>query len=302
MANQLYNPHLRSPKTTAGIMKDVCIALIPAAIGSCIFFGINALLLILVSVAACVAGEAIWQKAHRQPVTVGDFSAVVTGILIAFNVSSTTPLWVVILADLFAIIVVKQFFGGLGSNIVNPALMGRLFIMLVYPAKLMSYAMPMEVDVVSGATILSAMKHGTEAGFTLLDAFLGKVPGALGETSVLLLLIGFVYLAVKKEVNVAVSAAFFATVFVLTALFGMDPFYQLCSGGLALGGFFMLTDYNFSSRMGKILYGVLAGVIVAAIRIWGSYPEGVCYAILIVNCMSGLLEEIRNRYVYGKNN
>ena len=138
MANQLYNPHLRSPKTTAGIMKDVCIALIPAAIGSCIFFGLRALLLILVSVAACVAGEAIWQKAHRQPVTVGDFSAVVTGILIAFNVSSTTPVWVVILADLLASIVVKQFFGGLGSNVVNPALRGRRVIVRVYPAKMVA--------------------------------------------------------------------------------------------------------------------------------------------------------------------
>ena len=299
MANQLYNPHLRSSKTTAGVMKDVCIALVPAAVGSVIFFGFRALLLILVSVAACVAGEAIWQKAHGQPVTVADFSAVVTGILIAFNVSSTTPIWVVVLADLFAIIVVKQFFGGLGSNVVNPALMGRLFIMLVYPAKLMSYAMPMDVDVVSGATILSAMKQGGEAGFTLLDAFLGKVPGALGETSVLLLLIGFIYLAVKKEVNVTISAAFFATVFILTAAFGMNPFYQLCSGGLALGGMFMVPDYNFSSRTGRMLYGVLTGVIVVAIRMWGSFPEGVCYAILMVNCMSGLLENLNSKHVYG---
>lgn len=299
MSKELYNPHLRTKKTTASIMRDVCIALLPAAIGSVVFFGIQAFVLIAVSVCTCVLAEAFWQLLHHKTVAIRDFSAVVTGILIAFNVSSTTPVWVVILADLFAILVVKQFFGGIGGNVFNPALVGRLFIMLVYPAKMMSYVMPMDVDAVSGATILSAVKHGEEAGFSLMDAFLGKVPGALGETSVLLLLIGFIYLAVKKEVNLTVSVSFFATVLILVMIAGQDPLYHLCSGGLVLGGCFMLTDYNLSSKRGNLLYGIAAGIIVAAIRIWGSFPEGVCYAILIVNCMSVLISQIKKKHVYG---
>ncbi len=299
MDKTLYNPHLRTKKTTSAIMLDVCLALLPALIGSIVFFGMQAFVLIAVSVVTCMAAEALWQLANGKSVTVTDFSAVVTGILIAFNVSSTTPVWVVMLADIFAIIVVKQFFGGIGSNVVNPALMGRLFIMLAYPAKMMSYVMPMDVDTMSGATILSSLKHGGEAGFSLMDAFLGKVPGALGETSVLLLLIGFIYLAIRKEVNLMIAAGFFATVLILVFAAGQDPLYHLCSGGLVLGGCFMLTDYNFASKRGNLIYGIAAGIVVAAIRIWGSFPEGVCYGILIVNCMSVLLEQLKKKKVYG---
>lgn len=301
MANNLYNPHLRSKKTTASIMLDVCLALVPALIGSVVFFGINALVLTAASVLACVLSEAAWQKAHGLPVTIRDLSAVVTGILLAFNVSSTTPVWAVVIAAVFSIIVVKQFFGGIGSNVVNPALMGRLFLMVVYPAKVMQYVEPMHVDTVTGATVLSAMKHGGEAAYSVMDAFIGKVPGALGETSALLLLIGFAYLVYKKEVNVEVSGAFFATVLILAAVAGQNPLMHLCSGGLVLGGCFMLTDYNLSSVKGNVLYGVAAGIIVAAVRIWGSFPEGVCYAILLVNCMSELIRNITTKHIYGMN-
>jgi len=294
-----YNPHIRTPKTTQSIMRDVIIALVPAMIGSVIFFGVDALLLIAVSAVTCMLAEGLWQLSHKKPVSCMDLSAAVTGILIAFNVSSTTPVWAVILADLFAIILIKQFFGGIGSNVVNPALMGRLFLMLVYPAKMMSYVMPMDVDTVSSATILSSLKQGGEAGFSLQDAFLGKVPGALGETSVLLLLIGFVFLAVKKEVNVVAAAGFFGVVVLMSLLFGADPLYQLCSGGLVLGGCFMLTDYNFTTASGRILYGIVAGVFVASIRLFGTFPEGVCYGILAANCMAGLFENIMKKHVYG---
>ncbi|MDD3369909.1 MAG: RnfABCDGE type electron transport complex subunit D [Lachnospiraceae bacterium] len=299
MDRELYNPHLRTKKTTAGIMGDVCLALVPAGIGAVVFFGIQALLLITVSVCTCILAEALWQILHHKTVTIRDYSAIVTGILIAFNVSSTTPIWVIILADIFAIIVVKQIFGGIGSNVFNPALVGRLFIMLVYPAKMMSYVMPMDVDTVAGATVLSNIKHGGEAGFSLMDAFLGKIPGALGETSALLLLIGFAYLVIKKEVNVMVSLSFFATVLLLTVIAGQDPLYHLFSGGLILGGCFMLTDYNFASRKGNWILGVLAGAIVVVMRVLGSFPEGVCYAILIVNCMSVLLEQLKQKHIYG---
>lgn len=300
MAKEYYNPHLRSKTTTASIMGDVCIALVPAAIASVVFFGISALIIILVSIATCLIGEALWQVAHHEKVTISDMSAVVTGILLAFNVSSTTPIWVVVLAALFAIIIVKHCFGGIGNNVYNPALMGRLFIMVVYPAKIMSYAEPMNVDAVSGATILSGIKHGMDVSYTVMDAFIGKVPGALGETSALLLLIGFAYLVYKKEVNVQVSGAFFATIFVIALIAGQNPFLHLFAGGVILGGCFMLTDYNLSSGHGKWLYGIAAGIIVMAIRILGSFPEGVCYAILIVNCMSVLLDNVqKKKHVYG---
>ncbi len=296
-----YSPHIRTRATTRSIMGDVLIALTPALIGSVIFFGIRALLLTAVSAATCMAAEALWQICHKKPVTALDLSAAVTGVLIAFNVSSTTPVWVVMLADVFAIILIKQFFGGIGSNVVNPALMGRLFIMLVYPAKMMSYVTPMNVDVVSSATILSALKNGKEIEYTLMDAFIGKVPGALGETSALLLLIGFIYLIIRKEVNWMASAGFFGTVLILSLIFGGSPMYQLLSGGLVLGGCFMLTDYNFTSKSGKLLYGIVAGVFVAAIRLFGSLPEGVCYGILAANCMVVLLEKVMSRHVYGVN-
>lgn len=301
MSKDLYNPHLRVKKSTSTIMRDVCIALLPATIGSVVFFGFKALVLIIASVVTCVASEALWQKAHKQELTIFDYSAVVTGLLLAFNVSSTTPVWVIVISAVFSIIVVKQFFGGIGSNVLNPALMGRLFMMVVYPSQIMSYLEPMKVDVTAGATILSAAKHGGEVAYSLLDAFIGKVPGALGETSALLLLIGFAYLVYKKEVNVEVSGAFFITVLVLVTIAGQNPFMHFCSGGLVLGGCFMLTDYNLSSVKGNILYGVAAGIIVAAIRLFGSFPEGVCYAILIVNCMSVLINQIKEKHLYGIN-
>ena len=299
MSVNLYNPHLRVNKTTQSIMRDVCIALLPAAIGSVIFFGVNSLIIILASVIACVACEAIWELLHKQPLTILDFSAVVTGMLIAFNVSSQTPLWVVVLAAVFSIIVVKQFFGGIGSNVLNPALMGRLFMMVVYPGSIMSYALPNGVDASSAATILS----GGEANYSFIDAFIGRVPGALGETSALLLLIGFAYLVYKKEVNVQISGAFFLSAAVMVAImYGpSEVLMHLVSGGLVLGGCFMLTDYNLAQSKGNVLLGVVAGILVVIFRKWAFYPEGVCYAILIVNTLSVLISGIKDKHIYGVN-
>ncbi len=299
MASELYNPHLRTAKTTSVIMRDVCIALVPAMVASFIFFGVRALALIAVSVASCVVFEAAWQYLHKEELTVTDLSAVVTGIILAFNLSSATPIWVVIVAAAFSIIVVKQFFGGIGNNVFNPALMGRLFIMLVYPASIMSYVTPAEVDTVASATVLSQMKQGAELSYTVFDAFIGRIPGALGETSALFLLIGFAYLIYRREVNYTVSAAFFIALAVVVAAAGQNPLMHLFSGGAVLGGCFMLTDYNLSSNHGKVLYGVAAGIIAAAIRLWGHYPEGVCYAILIVNCMAPIIDRIYEKHVYG---
>ncbi|MCF0109553.1 MAG: RnfABCDGE type electron transport complex subunit D [Erysipelotrichaceae bacterium] len=282
-------------------MADVCLALTPAAIGAAVFFGVKAIILIAVSVATCVVAEAAWQKLHKEPVTVTDLSAVVTGLLLAFNVPSTTPVWALMLADIFAIIVVKQMFGGIGSNVLNPALMGRLFLMVVYPSSIMKYAEPMQADVMSAATPLAAMKHGADAGYTLVEAFIGKIPGVLGETSTLLLLIGFAYLVWKKEVNYEVTAAYFVTALVVITVLGGNPLMHFCSGGMVLGGCFMLTDYNMSNKKGNILYGVVAGVLVAVIRMWSTFPEGVCFSILMTNTMAVLIDQIITKHVYGVN-
>lgn len=300
MHKDVYSPHIRTKTTTASIMRDVCIALIPALIGAVAFFGIDALLVVLVSVISCVVFEALWQLIHKEKIMIKDFSAVVTGMILAFNLPSTTPLWVVILGSAFAIIVVKQCFGGLGNNVFNPALMGRLFLMLVYPAKIMTYAEPMNIDAMSSATVLSAIKNGGEVTYSVTEAFLGKIPGALGETSALLLLIGFAYLIYKKEVNIQISASFFATIFILSLVADQNPFMQLFSGGVILGGCFMLTDYNLANGSGKWILGIAAGIIVVAIRLWGSFPEGVCFAILIVNCLMAIFEKIEKKHhTYG---
>lgn len=292
------NPHIRTPKSTKIIMRDVCIALIPAFIGAVYFFGVGAFYLTLACVATCVAGEYAWQKLNRLPVTM-DYSAVVTGILLAFNLSSNTPVWVAVIASLFSIIVVKQCFGGIGSNFANPALMGRLFVMFVYPSKLMSYAVP-GADGVSGATVLSAAKHGEEIAYSVWDMFIGQIPGALGETSALLLLLGFVYLAIRKDLDWIVSVVYIGTTVLVCSLFGMDPLVSLLGGGLILGGCYMLTDYTLATSRLKLVVAVVAGLITAAIRIFSpTYPEGVCFAILAVNVLHYFIELLKKPHIYG---
>lgn len=290
------NPNLRSPKTTQKIMLDVCIALMPALIYSIVIFGMNSLILTAVSVITCVAAEGIWQMIRKEPLTVTDLSAAVTGILIAFNMSSTTPVWVVMIADVFAIIVVKQVFGGIGSNVVNPALMGRLFTMTVYFRHMVSYAAPGAVDATASATVLS---NGA-AEYSVMDMFLGNIPGALGETSALFLLVGFLYLAYKNEVNVLAAVVYIGVVGLVSGLMMGNVAAGFLGGGLFLGGLFMLTDYVFVSKKGKLLYALTAAVITILVRQFSHYPEGVCFGILIANCTVALLDRIDKKpHVYG---
>lgn len=291
------NPHLRTHKTTRLIMRDVCIALMPALLYSMYHFGAYVILLTAVSVMTCVASEYLWERLHGLPITIGDFSACVTGILLAFNMSPKTPLWVVMIADVFAIIVVKQAFGGLGGNIVNPALMGRLFVMLVYPAYLMTYVNG--IDIVASTTVLEQVQNGTGVTYSYLDMFIGNIPGALGETSKLWLLVGYAYLAYSQEVNFTVTGTYIGTVVVLTTLAGGNPLVNLLSGGLILGGCFMITDYTFASMRGKIFMGLFAGIITASIRIFSFYPEGVCFGIVAANCLMGLISKLEKHHVYG---
>ena len=300
-------PHLRTERTTRQVMMYVTLSLIPALLGAVYFFGLRSLYITGFSVTVCVLTEYFWQKITKKPVTANDFSAVVTGILLAFNMPVTVPLWVVALSGIFSILVVKQMFGGIGNNFVNPALMGRLLIMVVWPQAVMQYVVPNTInpDAVSGATVLGTVKGGAEAGYSYLQMFLGETPGAMGETSTLLLLVGFVFLCYMGIVNAEAAVTYIFTVVLLTFVFGPEGLFtgdillNLFGGGLVMGGCYMLTDYAFASRKGKLLYAATAGVITAAIRIFSNYPEGICFGILTANCMAGLLSMIYKKHVYG---
>ncbi|MGI6068959.1 MAG: RnfABCDGE type electron transport complex subunit D [Blautia sp.] len=313
MKNRMVIPHapyLRAPKTTKEIMGDVCLSLVPVLLGTVYFWGVRALLLTAVSVFFCVLTEYLWEVLWRRQVTIGDYSAVVTGLLLAFNMPVTVPWWVLALAAVFSIGVVKQMFGGIGNNVVNPALMGRLFVMILWPASVMRYVLPgtAPVDSVSSATVLSFIKNGQKPVFSYWQMFLGDIPGSMGETCKLLLVVGFAYMCYKGVVNYRAAAAYLLTaVAILFVLGGPDGLFtgdilgHLLSGGLLLGAFYMLTDYVFVSRGGRILYGVAAGAATALIRIYSRYPEGVCFGILLANCLAGLLAEYykKKHRVYG---
>lgn len=306
-ARVINGPHLRTPRTTRNVMMHVAISLIPALLGAIYYFGIQALYLSGLSVAVCVLTEYIWQKITKKQVTAGDFSAVVTGLLLAFNMPVTVPVWTLIAADVFSILVVKQMFGGIGNNFVNPALMGRLLVMVAWPGAVMQYVAPrtVSVDAVSAATVLGTAKSGAETGYSYLQMFLGEMPGAMGETSKLLLLVGFAYMCYKGIVNAEAALTYIGTVLVLTFIFGPEGLFtgdillNLFGGGLIMGGCYMLTDYAFASRKGKLIYAAVAGIITAAIRIFSVYPEGICFGILTANCMAGILSMLYKKHVYG---
>ena len=310
------SPHVHSPVTTRTIMRDVVIALLPALIGAVYYFGFRALMVTLVSVAACVFFEWGYCKLTGMNCKVYDLSAVVTGMLLAFVCPVTIPYWTIIIGDFFAIIVVKMIFGGVGRNIVNPALAGRAFLMSWAVLMTNWVAVGFEnaagllntVDAVTAATPLASMHQGVlPQGVSLAEMFLGNVGGCMGETSALLLLIGFGYLLVRKVVSARIPLAFIGTVAVLTFLFpqGNDRLAwmgaQLCCGGLMLGAMFMATDYVTSpvTHLGQVVFGIGCGVITVVIRYFGGYPEGVSYAILIMNCCVVLLDRIGRPRKFG---
>ena len=309
------SPHVHSPVTTQTIMRDVLIALAPALVGSIYFFGIRALLVTVVSAAASVFFEWLWCRLMKQDNKTYDLSAVVTGVLLAFVCPPTIPYWMIILGDLFAIILVKMLFGGIGKNFVNPALAGRAF-MFSWPVAMSTWvkvgfenaASPFGgADIVTAATPLSFMHQGQLPDVSVLDAFLGNVGGCIGETSALLLLVGFVYLLWRKVLTVRIPLAYVGTVAVLSFLFPMGHGrmewmgYQLFTGGLMLGAIFMATDYVTSpvTKLGQIVYGVGCGVLTILIRYFGGYNEGVSYAILVMNCCVVLLDRIGRPTKFG---
>lgn len=302
------SPHAHSNESTRSIMLDVIIALLPALIGACVFFGMRSLMLCAVSCAACVFFEWAYRKVMKLDCTVGDLSAIVTGLLLAFVCPVTTPYWCIIIGDFFAIIIVKQLFGGIGQNFMNPALAGRAF-MFSWPVIMSTWVVPgtavavfgSNADATTAATAMSYMHNGLlPEGISLTELFIGNAGGCLGETSFLLLLIGGVYLVIRKVITPTIPVAYIATVAVLTFLFPMGNdnvtwmAYQLFGGGLALGAIFMATDYVTSpvTKTGQLIYGIACGLITVFIRYFGSYPEGVSYAIIIMNCCVFLIDKI----------
>ena len=309
------SPHVHSPVTTQTIMRDVLIALVPALIGSVVFFGFRALTVTLVSVLACMFFEWGYCKLLHCDCKVYDLSAAVTGVLLAFVCPVTIPYWTIIFGAAFAILLVKMLFGGLGRNIVNPALAGRAF-MFSWPVLMSTWvkvgfenAAPIigGADVVTAATPMGALHAGTLPETSILASFWGNVGGCIGETSAVLLLVGFVYLLVRKVITARIPLAFIGTVAVLTFLFPLGNaridwmLYHLFSGGLMLGAIFMATDYVTSplTKLGQIIYGIGCGTLTVLIRYFGGYPEGVSYAILCMNCCVVLLDRIGRPVKFG---
>jgi len=309
------SPHVHSRTTTRTIMRDVILALTPALIGSVYFFGLRALVVTLISVAACVFFEWGWCKMMKQHSKIYDLSAVVTGILLAFVCPVTIPYWMIVIGDLFAIVLVKMLFGGIGKNVVNPALAGRAFL-FSWPAAMSTWVkvgwnnaagIVSTADAVTGATPMANLHQGLLPEESLLDMFLGNVGGSMGETSAALLLVGFVYLLLRKIISLRIPVAYLGTVAVLALLFPMGNdritwmTAQLCGGGLMLGAIFMATDYVTSpvTKLGQVVYGIGCGVLTVMIRYFGSYNEGVSYAILVMNCCVVLLDRIGRPTKFG---
>ena len=307
-----YSPHIHGKENIKKIMRDVIIALIPAALGGIYFFGLNALIMLVTSAAFCVLFEYAWNKFTKKENTTGDLSAIVTGLLLAMCLPSTTPLYYLIIGDAFAIIIVKCFYGGLGQNFVNPALTARAFLLACWPVAMTSFVNPKDpaglfggnVEALSSATPLAVLK-GEESAVvsSLSDLFFGNVPGSLGEVSALLILIGGIYLFVRKVITPLIPVTYIATVGIFGVIFSDCGFmYHILSGGIMLAGFFMATDYTTSpvTKLGQFIYALGAGIITGVIRIFGGYPEGVTYAILIMNIVTPLLDKGVKPRLFGK--
>ena len=294
------NPHIRNNEDTRSIMLDVIIALCPALIMSVIRFGFRALISVLVSVVSAMFFEWLYRKLMHKTQTIGDLSAAVTGVLLAFVCPVTLPYWMLIVGNFFAIFLVKQLYGGLGKNFLNPALAARAALVACYASAMTSWS---KVDAATGATPMALLKAGDmealTAAYPIKDMAIGFISGSAGEVSALMLLIGGVYLIVRKVISWQTPVAYIATVAVVTFLFprGNDPMtfmlYNVLGGGLFLGAFFMATDYVTSpvTKKGQLIFGLGCGLITVFIRYFGSYPEGVCYSILIMNCCTWIIDK-----------
>ena len=306
------SPHVQSDRSTACIMRDVVIALLPALVVSTVVFGANVLFITALSVCACVVFEYLIQRfIVRGATTVGNWSAIVTGVLLAFNLPATIPWWIVLIGAFVAIGIAKMTFGGLGKNPFNPALVGRVFLLIAYPVQMTSFPAVEGFDALSGATPLAAVKQGTVSASTLdvQDLMLGNMPGSLGEVAALALLAGFVYLLWRKVITWHIPVTILATMALFAAIAGacngmtgaalwQFPLFHVLAGGALLGSIFMATDYATSPMTvkGGIIFAIGIGAITMCIRLWGAYPEGMSFAILIMNSVVPLI----NKYIKPK--
>ena len=299
------SPHFTEGLSTQKVMLMVIISMLPECIAGVIFFGAAALVRILVSVVSCVAFEALFQKITKDKIRVSNLSAVVSGILLALVIPSTTPIWMVVLGALVAMVVAKGLFGGIGSNVFNPALTGRAFMFISFPAAMGACWFNPEIDAISGATILSQIKNGsvTATSDLYLQYFLGNRAGCIGETSILLILISFAFLALIHVIDWRAPVAMVATTALCTLVSGGDVLLALLTGGLLFGATFMVTDYATAplTGYGRLVFGFGCGLITFLIRKIGGYPEGVMFSILIMNCFTPFLNNLTRRmYGYGK--
>lgn len=301
------SPHFRSNETVSKIMRDVVIALLPATAAGIYFFGVQALITVLLSVAAAIATEYFIQRYMRKiPSTIGDLSAVVTGLLLALNLPASVPWFIPVIGSIFAIAIVKQAFGGLGFNFMNPALGARAFLMASWPTDMTTWVVPGAADAVTGPTALGILKEGLDVQLpSMMDALIGNVGGCIGETSALLLILGGLYLVWRGVIDLRIPLVYIATTFALMFIFtGFDlqgAFLHVVIGGLMLGAFFMATDYSSTpvNFRGQMIFALGAGLLTALIRQFGGYPEGVSYSILLMNVATPLIEKYSKSRVFG---
>ncbi len=300
------SPHISGKRTTQSIMLDVIIALIPAAIASVVFFGIRSLLVICVCIATCMLSEFLFEKLCKRENTVLDLSSAVTGMILAFNLPVTIPLWQAIFGSVVAIIVVKQLFGGIGQNFANPAIAARIVMMTAFSGTMTAWVAPnainKAVDALSTATPLVAESKG-ETPPSYLTLLLGTHAGCIGETCAAALILGGLYLILRGVISWHTPAAFIAVVAIMSFICGKDALYQVLSGGLLLGAFFMATDYSTtpSTKWGKIIFGIGCGLITILIRFWGNLPEGVSFSILLMNILTPYISKLtQNKPLVGE--
>ena len=300
LLNVSSSPHVRSNETTQSIMMDVAIAMLPATAFGVFQFGLHALLVLIVTIAACVLSEYVFEKITKRPCTISDFSAVVTGMILALNMPPEIALWIPALGGVFAIIVVKQLYGGLGQNFMNPALAARCFLLISFTGQMSAFTL----DGWTGATPLAVLKAGESVDVAAM--FIGKIPGTIGEVSVIALLIGAAYLVVKKVISLRIPVTYILTTAVFVFIFGQQDLNyvlaHICGGGLIFGAFFMATDYVTSpiTPKGQIVFGILLGILTGLFRIFGGSAEGVSYAIIISNLLVPLIERFTLPTPFGK--
>ena len=297
------SPHVHSEFTTRNIMGMVIFALVPAGIMGTYFLGLRSLGVIAACVAACVLSEYVWQKfVMHTKTTINDLSAAVTGLLLAYNLPPTIPIWMAVVGGIFAIIIVKQFYGGIGCNIVNPALAARAMMLISWPTAMTTWT----INGISGATPLAAMKAGSVSGMpSICDLLMGNMSGCIGETSSLLLIMGGAYLVWEGVISARIPLTYILSTAILSALFnhggGMFPIHEMLTGGLLIGAIFMATDYTTSpmSETGQYIYAAGCALLTSLIRTWGGYPEGVSFSILIMNVAVPLIDKYTEPRVFG---